>query len=121
MSFSNNPHTVYNGMLSGYRNMFLSSTVAVALIGFSEKFKNPRFKMLTSLLGGSVLFLSLYMSIIVSNDFRHYLDSFDGKFPEHIPVEQWKMHFYVGYFYAAILLIMGSGFFIRKFFGEVSL
>ena len=101
--------------------MFLSSTVAVALIGFSEKFKNPRFKMLTSLLGGSVLFLSLYMSIIVSNDFRHYLDSFDGKFPEHIPVEQWKMHFYVGYFYAAILLIMGSGFFIRKFFGEVSL
>jgi hypothetical protein len=121
MSFSNNPHTVYNGMLSGYRNMFLSSTVAVALIGFSEKFKNPRFKMLISILGGSVLFLSLYICFLISNDFKYYLDSFKGEFPEHIPTEQWRMHFNVGYVYGAILIILGCGFFVRKIFGEVSI
>lgn len=118
-TFSNNPQSVYNGMLSGYRNMFLSSTVAIALIGFSEKFKNPRFKSLISMIGGTVLFLSLYISLMVANDFKYYLDAFESYFPEHIPVEQWRMHFYTGYIYGGILLILGFGFFIKKALGRV--
>jgi hypothetical protein len=118
-TFSNNPQSVYNGMLSGYRNMFLSSTVAIALIGFSEKFKNPKFKFTISIIGGIVLFLSLYISLLIANDFKFYLDTFDKLFPDHIPVEQWRMHFYTGYIYGAILLILGFGFFMKKFFGRV--
>ena len=118
-TFSNNPQSVYNGMLSGYRNMFLSSSVAIALIGFSETFKNPKFKFGISLLGGIVLFLSLYISFMVSNDFKYYLDAFESSFPEHIPVDQWRMHFYTGYVYGSILIILALGFFMKKFFGRV--
>lgn len=118
-TFSNNPQSVYNGMLSGYRNMFLSSTVAIALIGFSEKFKNPRFKFLISIIGGIVLFLSLYISLMVANDFKFYIDKMESDLPEHIPLEQWKMHFYTGYIYGGILLILGFGFFLKKALGRV--
>ncbi len=119
IKFGNNPHAVYTAMTSGYRNMFLSSTVAMGLIGFSERFKNPKFKFGISVLGGIVLFLSLYISLLTANDFKYYLDEFDGLFPDHIPVKQWRMHFYIGYVYGAILLILAFGFFMKKILGRV--
>ena len=39
MPFANNPHAVYNGLISGQRNMFLTSSIAVAMVGFSNTFK----------------------------------------------------------------------------------
>jgi hypothetical protein len=119
IKFGNNPHTVYAGMISGYRNMFLSSTVAFGLIGFSERFKNPKFKFGISMLGGIVLCLSLYISLLTANDFKYYLDEFEGLFPEHIPVKQWRMHFYTGLVYGVILLILAFGFFMKKILGRV--
>jgi hypothetical protein len=114
IKFVNNPHTVYAGMISGYRNMFLSSTVAIGLIRFSETLKNRKFKFGISILGVIVLCLSLYISLLTANDFKHYLNEFDGLLPDHIPVKQWSMHFYTGYVYGLILIILTFGFFMKK-------
>lgn len=49
MTYSINPQSVYNGMISGQRNMFLSSSLAIAIIGFSNSFKNNKIRWVTNL------------------------------------------------------------------------
>ena len=53
-SFSNNPQTAYNGLISGQRNMFLSSSVAVVIIGFSNTFDSPVVQFAVKLMGAFI-------------------------------------------------------------------
>ena len=73
LSFSNNPNTVYNGMMSGQRNMFLSSSIAIVMFGFSNNFKNHLLRWTVKLISMGIFILSCYIGITASNEFMYYL------------------------------------------------
>lgn len=109
MSYSNNPHTAYNGLISGQRNMFLSSSVAVVMIGFSGKFKSKTVKYVLRGLSSLIFFISIMIGMQAERDFKFYLEK-NPELPEHIPVEQWKNWIYISYLYCTILIIVGMVF-----------
>ncbi len=119
MKYSNNPYAVYNGMIAGYRNMFLSSTVAIALIGFSQEFKNPRMKFLVSIIGVILFFLALFIAYLTISDMDNYLQHNEDDLPEYIDTDLWKKTYYIGYIYGSILILLGSGYLIRMFYGRI--
>jgi phosphotransferase system glucose/maltose/N-acetylglucosamine-specific IIC component len=119
MKYTNSPYGVYNGMISGYRNMFLSSTVAIALIGFSQKFKNPRMKFLVSIIGAILFFLALFIAYLTISDMDNYLQHHEDDLPEYIDTDLWKKTYYIGYIYGLILILLGTGYLIRMFFGRI--
>jgi len=119
MKYSNNPYAVYNGMISGYRNMFLASTVAIGLIGFSQKFKNPRMKFLVSIIGVILFFLALFIGYLTISDMDNYLQHNEDELPEYINTDLWKKTYYIAYIYGTILILLGSGYFIKIINGRI--
>ena len=89
MSIPNNPQSVYNGMMSGYRNMFLISSIGFAMIGFSGRFDNKNAEFIIKSLGASMLVLSLMVGRFVSYEFKKYMEHYKGRFPEHICYKTW--------------------------------
>lgn len=114
MKFANNPYTVYNGALSGYRNMFLSSSLAAIIIGFSDKFKNYRINILVKTIGSIIFLLSICIGLLTDYDFRFYLDNFKDVLPEYIPLENWYMWSLIVYTYVIMIGIIGGIYFFRK-------
>ena len=74
MKFSNNPQSVYNGAISGQRNMFLSSSLAAMIIGFSSNFKSPHVIKFVKIIGICIFIISITTGYLSNNDFRFYLD-----------------------------------------------
>ena len=114
MVFSNNPQAAYNGMQSGQRQMFLSSSLALAMIGFSHNFKNKSFVWIVKVISMGMLILSIFIGLRTSNDFDFYLDNVKGGFPDYIPLESWRNWRYVSYTYSVFIMVIGLLFFIRQ-------
>lgn len=114
MNYSNNPQSVYNGMMSGQRNMFLSSSVAVAIIGFSNTFKDKNMMWITKLIGVCIFILSIVIGIHVAQDFSFYLQSMKDDIPKHIPYDNWSKWPYISYVYSIFLVVIATLFFFRK-------
>jgi hypothetical protein len=115
MNFSNNPQAVYNGNMSGQRNMFLSSSLAAVMIGFSSKFENKTRALFVKLLGALIFFISIYIGFSTNYDFRFYLDKMKGELPDYIPVENWYNWTLVVYTYTIIIFVIGSLFLFKNF------
>ncbi len=114
VNFSNNPHTVYNGVVSGQRNMFLSSSLAIVMIGFANNFESTLVKYTIKTLGLFIFVLSIFIGIKATYEFQYYLDYYAGQLPEHIPLESWYRWSYVSYAYTFILLFVAVMFFSSK-------
>ena len=106
MTYSNNPQAVYNGLISGHRNMFLSSSVAVVMIGFSHSFKNPKIQLSIKFCGLCILGLAIYIGIHATHDFKYYIKHNKDTLPSYIPVNSWKNWAYVTYIYSGILICL---------------
>ena len=106
--------SMYNGMLSGYRNMFVSSSLAIALIGFSDRFTDKSTSYLMSILGGIILCLSIYIGLIVTDDSKFYLNYFNDNLPPYISAERWQQHFLSAYIYMSVIALFVVAFFIKK-------
>ncbi len=104
MKYSNNPHTVYNGALSGQRNMFLTTSIAVAIIGFSKGLKTPLARVIVQILAIAIFFMSIAIGFKSMIDFRYYLDNMTGPIPEHIPINNWYNWTYISIAYICILV-----------------
>jgi hypothetical protein len=105
MNYSNNPQAAYNGLISGQRNMFLSSSVAVVMIGFSSKFKAKYVRVILKGLSSFIFFISLYIGYLAERDFKHYLEK-NPDLPDYIPVDKWKNWIHISYMYCIILIIV---------------
>ena len=114
MSSIGNPHTVYNGAVSSQRNMFLSSSVGVIMIGFSDKFKSDFVVYLVRFLGLLIFSISIYIGFLSNYDFVFYLDHVKDQLPSHIPIDNWYRLSYVVYLYSLILCSIGFLYFFRK-------
>jgi hypothetical protein len=124
-SYSNNPHTVYNGLMSSQRNMFLSSSLAIIFIGFSKGFINKDVKggtklfyIFLSILASSILIISIFIGVESSIDYNFYISQ-NPNLPPDIPIDKWNRWQIVSHIYCAILIFFLLGFWlyiIRTFF-----
>tara|TARA_B100001173_G_C15956867_1_gene533844 strand:- start:718 stop:1074 length:357 start_codon:yes stop_codon:yes gene_type:complete len=114
MNFSNNPHSVYNGAISGQRNMFLSSSLAAIIIGFSHNFKNPLIITIVKIIGLCIFSISIMIGLLTNYDFRFYLDKMKGKLPEYIPVDTWYTWSFIVYIYTFLIATIGFLYLIRN-------
>ena len=114
MVYSNNPHTVYNGFISGQRNMFLSSSLSIIMIGFSDTFKNKTVQLSVKICGLVILMLAVFIGITATHDFRFYITHNKDALPGYIPIDSWKSWAYVTYIYCFILICLACLFLFRK-------
>ena len=61
-----------NYYMSALRNMFLTSSIAVAMVGFSDRFGNNSFpnKLLVKMIAFCVIILSIIFGLKSTNDFK---------------------------------------------------
>ena len=119
MSFQINPQTAYNGMLSGQRNMFLSSSIAFAILGFSEQFSHKHTHFLIQLFGLGLLILSIYIGFKANYDLQFVIDNMDKK-KINKNLENMLNHFlswkWVVYLYSILLCSLILMYSFRKLF-----
>lgn len=108
------PQSVYNGAVSGQRNMFLSSSLAVVIAGFSNNFKNKNITLFVQLLSVLIFAISVYIGISTNYDFTFYLDRVKHKLPSYIPIDNWYRMGNVMYLYTFIIILIGAIFLFRK-------
>ncbi len=108
MKFSNNPHAVYNGALSSQRNMFLTSSIAVAIIGFSKGLKTPIATTIVKILAIAIFLMSIAIGFKSLMDFRFYLDKTSEHMPDHVPLDNWYSWSYVSIAYITIIVFIVS-------------
>lgn len=113
MKFSNNPYSVYNGAISGQRNMFLSSSLATIMIGFSHNFKNKDTVIFVKLIGLCIFVLSIVIGFLSNYDFRFYLDKMKNEMPEYVPIENWYTYSFIIYIYTFLIAIIIVLFLLR--------
>ena len=112
--YSNNPHNVYNGMISAQRNMFLSSSLAIIMIGFSDKINHNFMRWIARFLSICILIISCYVGITSAYEFDYYLTHNKEKFPHYIPFNSWSNWKYINYAYIIFLLFIGTAFIFTK-------
>lgn len=101
MQFSNNPASVYNGMISGQRNMFLLSSVAIIMYGFvTKKVGSP---LLLTYLSVLLLIMAAIIGLSASIDFEYYLNHV-GIIPSYYNIVNWRKWKYISYSYSIFLV-----------------
>lgn len=106
MKFSNNPQSVYNGAISGQRNMFLSSSLAAMIIGFSHNFKSPHVIKFVKIIGICIFIISITTGYLSNNDFRFYLDKMKDDLPDYIPIDGWYTWTFIVYIYIILIAVI---------------
>lgn len=103
-TITNNPQAVYNGMISSIRNMFLLSSIAIVVIGLSNKFY--KYKYIIKLLASILFILAMYIGIKTINDYNYYLLKNKNNLPDYIPYDNWVSWKYIVYIYIFVLIIL---------------
>jgi hypothetical protein len=112
MPMVSSAQSVVNGYTSQIRNMFLTSSIGIAALTFSENFK--KLKLFMEIVAYCVFIYSIVYGLKASNDFTRYLNHMekDQKLQKAdiIQIDSWKRWNILTYTYcgiiAVILLIM---------------
>jgi len=109
---ANNPQSFMNGYLSAMRNSIITTSLGVAIYGFSRSFKKKRSRNIMKRLSVLVYFFSFIIIINSSLLLRSYLSSVpeeDKKaFPAYIDLKKWKYYEYLGWFFSIIVFLIIS-------------
>ncbi len=109
MSSLGNVQSYYNGYISACRNIFLTSSVAIVLYGFSNSFKTNSSVSVVRFSSTFVfLFALVYGFITVIGMFRYIRDIERSNEPMALAVQLdlWKANAYVVSSYLVLLLIL---------------
>jgi uncharacterized membrane protein YidH (DUF202 family) len=96
--------SAYIGMHSGMKNMFVMSSIAMAMIGYSSFLTLPEHVMIIKGIAIVLFIFAAYMGIKSANDFQHLLDRTDLE--DHFNKASWRTWIYVSYAYVAILAVV---------------
>lgn len=109
---SNNPQSFMNGYLSAMRNSIITSSLGVAIYGFSRSFRNKSSRNIMKRLSVLVYLFSFIIIINSNLLLRKYLGAITEKdkksFPEYIDLKRWKYYEYLGWFFSVIVFIIIS-------------
>lgn len=109
---ANNPQSFMNGYLSAMRNSIITTSLGVAIYGFSRSFKTKASRNIMKRLSVLVYFFS-FLIIINSNLLLHkYLKSIPeedlNKMPAYVDLNVWKYYEYLGWFLSIIVFLIIS-------------
>jgi len=101
MLYSNNPYTVYNGMMSNIRNIIILFTLGIG-ISMSNNILTEIYKIILSII---ILGIAIYIGKSCSIDFTNYL-VYNEKLPNYINVNNWKSYIYITYILMLVSLVL---------------
>ena len=104
-----NHQAVYNGFASMFRNMLVSMTVAITLIGFSEKFE--LMAPVVRMIGFMAMIIAAFIGFKTYRDFLDYIKSIESEFPM---ARKWKTWAYITLLYTLIIFILSLIYLFRK-------
>ena len=116
MNLSHNPHTFVNGYISMMRNMFLTSSIGLATMGFSKNFKE--YEIFVKILALIILAYSIILGLKSANDFNIYLNHMNSE--KDVPevykklFGKWRQWILLTYAYICIVLVLLAVVFFRK-------
>lgn len=108
-------------MLGGQRTMFLASSVAVVMVGFSATFENPMASLTIKIIAAVIFALCIYIGIKSTLEFEYYMRTVKDQLPSYIPYKSWMQWSYVSYIYSAILVAISILYFIFRIKTLISL
>jgi hypothetical protein len=94
--------------------MFLSSSVAVGMIGFSNSFKHNKVQYAIKIGVLCIIMLSIFIGFTTANDFNYYINNVETPLPDYIPLDSWKSWAYITYLYIAFLIVIAILYFARQ-------
>lgn len=110
-----------NYYMSALRNMFLTSSIAVAMVGFSDRFGNNSFpnKLLVKMIAFCVIILSIIFGLKSTNDFKIMLKNSNVDIDKMTDIEkellfqaeQWPLFAYT---YIGFLCVILFAFVIKQ-------
>ena len=109
--FANNPQAFFNGNVSCMRNVFLTTTVGVAVYGFSKGFNNKKSDTIMRLLSSCIYIFSFLYLLNTNIYYRKYLNKIEGtevekNLPDYVQLSTWRNYEYLGWFYTVILIFV---------------
>ena len=109
MVYANNPQAYYNGFISACRNVFLTSSVGIALFGYSNTFKiTSSINMVR--LGSSCIFIFSILyginSIVGMNRYIQALEKSNEPLPDYVQLDVWRNFMYLVGIYILFLAVL---------------
>ena len=110
MSFSNNPQSIFNGFVSVSRNVYLTSSIALAVYSYSNSFKISTSDSFVRIISVCIFIFALLILVNGTISFNNYLENLknenNNQFPYYIDVEAWKRFVYINIIYAVLIVII---------------
>ena len=106
--YTHDPQTYLNGYISMMRNMFVTSSISLVVLGFSTRFKeNERIGKVISIL---IMIYSISYGVISAIHFSKYIDHIENteelRSIYEIQISQWKRWIILTYVYIVLLIII---------------
>jgi hypothetical protein len=111
VNFANNPQTFMNSFQSATRNVFLTSSIGIAMYGFSNTFQLDMSVNLIKLLSILIFIFSFFLglnSVIMMKRYLKILRKNKDILPNYVDLEIWRNYLYINYFYLCLLLVIIS-------------
>ena len=108
MSVSYNPQPFISNYISMMRNVYLTSSVGIAMMVFSDSFK--KYNKLVKLLSVSIILYSIVYAYKASNDSNNYINYIEKQ--ENLPklysimLNKWKEWIKITYIYMMICIVL---------------
>ena len=112
---ANNPQSFLNGYLSGMRNSIITSSLGIAIYGFSRNLKKKTSRKIMKRLSTLIYVFSFVIMLNTVLLLRNYLNNLSQKeikeFPKYIDLKKWRNYEYLGWIFIVIIsliIIFGS-------------
>ena len=116
MTYQHNPQTYLNGYISMMRNMFVISSVALATMGLSNRFK--KFEIVIKIIGTVIMGYAILYGYTSAKNFSNYITFLEGKKEldnvYELQLPEWKNWITLTYIYMVLLMIVIVIIFFRK-------
>lgn len=107
--YAQNPATSLNSFLSAFRNNILSSSVAIAMYGFSKTFSRESSVTFTKIVSICIFIVSFCIgmnTIYAHYDYIRELEKDKDNLPPYVNLNAWYNHMYIAMGYNVIVLII---------------
>ena len=115
-SYIDRPQVTFNGFISTMRNVYLTSSIGIALLTFSRNFKQDR--TVVRIISLSILLYSIIYGIKASSDFYIYLKILEKQknLPELFKdkINRWYIWIIITNIYTLITMFLFSYIFYKK-------
>ena len=109
MEYNINPISYYNGFISASRNIFLTSTVGLALFTYSSSFKIQTSIDVVKIGSMGILLFAILYGINTTHGMNKYINMIErnnNNIQEDIQINLWKNYTYLNTYYILLLTIV---------------